>query len=60
MCYFIFVLWIFVLYNLFMIVVNINVLAFLLHVFKLMSLILAELNCPVGDDSSFLTWLDLT
>ena len=31
-------------------VVNVNVLAFLLHVFKLMSLILVKVNCPVRDD----------
>ena len=37
-------------YNLFPIFLNINVLAFLLHVFKLISLILVKLNCPVRDD----------
>ena len=56
---FVFVLWILVQYNSFMIFLNINVLAFLLHVlllfFKLMSLILVTLNCPVRDDYSFLT-----
>ena len=31
----------------------------LLHVLKLMSLILVKLNCPVRDDSSFLTWLSI-
>ena len=36
------VLWIFVQYNLLMIVVNVNVLAFILPVFKLMSLILVN------------------
>ena len=37
-----------------MILLNVNVLAFLLHVsllfLKLMSLILVKLNCPVRDD----------
>ena len=37
-------------YNLFMIFLNVNVLTFLLHVFKLMSLILVKLNCPVRDE----------
>ena len=37
-------------YNLFQIFLNINVLAFLLHVFKLISLILVKLNCPMRDD----------
>ena len=36
--------------NLFMIVVNVSVLAFLLHLFKLVSFILVKLNCPVRDD----------
>ena len=35
-----------------MFVVNVNVLAFLLHVFKLMSLILVKLNCPVRDNQN--------
>ena len=37
-------------YNLFQIFLNINVLAFLLHVFKLISLILVKLNCPIDLD----------
>ena len=44
------VLWSFVQYNWFMIVVNVNVLAFILHVFKLISLILVKMNCPVRDN----------
>ena len=46
--------------NLFMFVVNVNVLAFLLYVFKLMSLILVKLNCPARDNWMFFTWLDKT
>ena len=38
-----------------MIFLNVNDLAFLLHVLKLMSLTLIKLNCPVRDDYSFLT-----
>ena len=38
-----------------MIFFNVNVLAFLLHVFKQMRLILVTLNCPVRDDYRFLT-----
>ena len=37
-------------YNFFQIFLNINVLAFLLDVFKLISLILVKLNCPMRDD----------
>ena len=47
-------LWILVQHKLFMIFLNVNVLAFLLRVllliFKLMSLILVKLKCPVRDD----------
>ena len=39
------------------VVINVNVLAFLSHVFKLMSLILVKLNCPVRDNKSFLARL---
>ena len=57
--YFVFVLWILVQYNLFMIFLNVNVLhsvyMFCFYCFKLMSLILVKLNCPVRDDYSFLT-----